>query len=158
MPQAKFNLGIGLIQTGILGDAQDAKITYNNATLGVDDLTENDYIIVNRVDNYGRGKTDYITIEAATEEDAIAKYNAENWAPASGLSVIKGNETFTLYRIDTALARVRTFVSTGESGIQEVGKAVVSDHNAPVYNLNGERVSVLKKGVYVKQGKKFIVK
>ena len=161
MPAAKFNLGIGLIQTGILGDAQDAKITYNNATLGVDGLTENDYIIVNRIDNYGRGKTDDITIEAATEEEAIAQYNAMNWAPSSGLTVLKGNETFTLYRIDTALARVRTFVAkTDGTGIEEVRNDVeVSDHNAPIYNLNGVQVNpkALKKGVYVKQGKKFII-
>jgi hypothetical protein len=34
----------------------------------------------------------------------------------------------------------------------------VSDHNAPIFNLTGARVSTLNKGVYVKQGKKFIVK
>jgi len=156
--QMKFNLGVGLIQTGVLGDEQTASITVQNATLGVDGLTDNDYIIVNRVDNYGRGKTDYITIYAETEEEAIAKYNAENWAPESGLSVIKGTETFQLYRIDTALARVRTFVQSG-TGIKEVGMGrEISDHNAPIFNLTGARVSTLHKGVYVKQGKKFIVK
>ena len=116
---------------------------------------------MNRVDNYGRGKTDYITIFADTEEEAIAQYNAENWAPESGLSVIKGTETFLLYRIDTALARVRTFVLQGESGIQVLPyNQIVSDHNAPIFNLNGVQVNAksLKKGVYVKQGKKFIVR
>ena len=161
MPQMKFNFGIGLIQTGILGDAQDGKITYNNATLGVDGLTEDDFIIVNRIDNYGRSKTDDIFVEAATEEEAIAKYNALNWAPASGLSVIKGNETFTLYRIDTALARVRTFVAKNPTGIETLPyNKVVSDHNAPIYNLNGVQVNpnALQKGIYIKQGKKFIVR
>ena len=159
--QMKFNLNIGLICTGIVGDAQDASITIQNATLGVDGLTDNDYVIVNRVDNYGRGKTNYITINAPTEEEAIALYNAENWAPESGLSVIKGTETFQLYRIDTALARVRTFVLQGESGIKALPyNQVVSDHNAPIYNLNGVQVNAksLKKGVYVKQGKKFVIK
>ena len=160
-PQMKFNLNIGLICTGVVGDAQDASITIQNATLGVDGLTDNDYVIVNRVDNYGRGKTNYITISAPTEEEAIALYNAENWAPESGLSVIKGTETFQLYRIDTALARVRTFVLQGESGIKALPyNKVVSDHNAPIFNLNGVQVNAksLKKGVYVKQGKKFVVK
>ena len=160
-PQMKFNLNIGLICTGVCGDAQDASITIQNATMGVDGLTDNDYVIVNRVDNYGRGKTNYITITAPTEEEAIALYNAENWAPESGLSVIKGTETFQLYRIDTALARVRTFVLQGESGIKALPyNQIVSDHNAPIYNLNGVQVNpnALNKGVYVKQGKKFVVK
>ena len=157
----KFNLNIGLINTGVVGDEQTASITVQNATMGVDGLTDSDYIIVNRVDNYGRSKTDYITIFAETEEEAIQKYNAEYWAPESGLSVIKGTETFQLYRIDTALARVRTFVNKGGSGIETLPyNKIVSDHNAPIYNLNGVQMNpnTLKKGVYVKQGKKFVVK
>ena len=157
----KFNLNIGLINTGVVGDEQTASITVQNATMGVDGLTDSDYIIVNRVDNYGRSKTDYITIFAETEEEAIQKYNAEYWAPESGLSVIKGTETFQLYRIDTALARVRTFVNKGGSGIKTLPyNEVISDHNAPIYNLNGVQMNpnTLKKGVYVKQGKKFIVR
>ena len=37
---------------------------------------------------------------------------------------------------------------------------VVSDHNAPIYNINGVQVNPnnLQKGIYVKQGKKFIVR
>lgn len=160
IPAMKFNYGVGLINTGVKGDAQSESITVQNTTLGVDGLTDNDFIIVNRVDNYGRGKTDDIFIEAASEEEAIQKYNALNWAPASGLSVIKGTATFQLYRIDTALARVRTFVAKNTDGIEEIPyNKIVSDHNAPIYNLNGVQVNAksLKKGVYVKQGKKFVV-
>ena len=160
---AKFNLNIGLINVGAREDDMSGALGQGvtNAIMGVDGLTDSDYIIVNRVDNYGRGKTDYITIFADTEEEAIAQYNAENWAPESGLSVIKGTETFLLYRIDTALARVRTFVLQSESGIQVLPyNLIVSDHNAPIFNLNGVQVNAksLKKGVYVKQGKKFIVR
>ena len=160
---AKFNLNIGLINVGAREDDMSGALGQGvtNAIMGVDGLTDSDYIIVNRVDNYGRGKTDYITIFADTEEEAIAQYNAENWAPESGLSVIKGTETFLLYRIDTALARVRTFVLQSESGIQVLPyNQSVSDHNAPIFNLNGVQVNAksLKKGVYVKQGKKFIVR
>ena len=160
---AKFNLNIGLINVGAREDDMSGALGQGvtNAIMGVDGLTDSDYIIVNRVDNYGRGKTDYITIFAETEEEAIAKYNAENWAPESGLSVIKGTETFQLYRIDTALARVRTFVLKGADGIKALPyNQIVSDHNAPIYNLNGVQMNpnTLKKGVYVKQGKKFIVR
>ena len=157
----KVNYGVGLINAGAKGDETGAGGTnYATGTLGVDGLTENDFIIVNRVDNYGRGKTDDIYVEAASEEEAIQKYNALNWAPASGLSVLKGDETFTMNRIDAALARVRTYKSKGGStGIYNVDyDKVVSDHNAPIYNLNGIQVKTLQKGVYIKQGKKFIVK
>lgn len=160
---AKFYLNIGLINVGNREDDMSGALGQGvaNAVMGVDGLTDNDYIIVNRVDNYGRSKTDYITVFADTEEEAIQKYNAENWAPESGLSVIKGTETFQLFRIDTALARVRTFVNKGGSGIKTLPyNEVISDHNAPIYNLNGVQMNpnTLKKGVYVKQGKKFIVR
>ena len=159
----KINYQIGLINAGAKADETGAGGTnYATAVLGVDGLTDKDFIIVNRIDNYGRGKTDDIFIEAASEEEAIQQYNAKNWAPASGLSVIKGTETFTMNRIDAALARVRTYVSKGGSdGIYNVTKEnIVSDHNAPIYNLNGVQVNpnTLKKGIYIKQGKKFIVK
>ena len=158
----KINYQIGLINAGAKADETGAGGTnYATAVLGVDGLTDKDFIIVNRIDNYGRGKTDDIFIEAASEEEAIQQYNAKNWAPASGLSVIKGTETFTMNRIDAALARVRTYVSKGGSdGIYNVTKEnIVSDHNAPIYNLNGVQVNpnTLKKGIYIKQGKKFIV-
>jgi len=156
----KVNYCVGLINAGLKGDETGAGGTnYATGTLGVDGLTDNDFIIVNRVDNYGRSKTDYLYISAETEEEAIAKYNAEYWAPESGLSVIKGTATFTMNRIDAALARVRTFVATGQSGVKDIKAETVSDHNAPIYNLNGVRVDgALKKGIYIKQGKKFIVK
>ena len=121
---AKFNLNIGLINVGAREDDMSGALGQGvtNAIMGVDGLTD----------------SDYITIFADTEEEAIAQYNAENWAPESGLSVIKGTETFLLYRIDTALARVRTFVLQSESGIQVLPyNLIVSDHNAPIFNLNG---------------------
>ena len=52
-------------------------------------------------------------------------------------------------------------LSPGTSGIKDiVAGQVISDHNAPIYNLNGVQVNAksLKPGVYVKQGKKFIVR
>ena len=86
-------------------------------------------------------------------------YKAENLGDGTNVQVKRGTETFSLYRIDTAIACIEIYKSTGESGIKDVTGVVVSDHNAPIYNLNGVQVDAksLKKGIYVKQGKKFIV-
>ena len=75
--------------------------------------------------------------------------------------MLRGTDTYSLYRIDTAIARVDIFKAVGGvDGIEEVASEIVSDPNAPVYNLNGVRVNgnTLQKGIYVKQGKKFIVR
>ena len=75
--------------------------------------------------------------------------------------VIKGNETFTLNRIDAALTRVLVLSAKNGTGIDNMNyNKVVSDANAPVYNLNGVKMNpnALTKGIYVKQGKTFLVK
>ena len=153
---AKVNLGIGLINDGIKGGS--TSIGYANAPMGVDGLTDNDYYIVYVISDYGSSSMHPVYPQGTKPADGKALYKAENLGDGTNVQVLRGTELFSLYRIDTAVARIDVFKSTGESGIQEIGKAVVSDANAPIYNLNGERVSVLKKGVYVKQGKKFIVR
>ena len=153
---AKINMGIGLINDGVKG-GQD-KINYANAPVGVDGLTDNDYYILYVINDYGSSSKHPVYPQGTKPADGKALYKAENLGDGTNVQVLRGTDVFSLYRIQDAIARVEVYKSTGESGIQEVGKAIVSDANAPIYNLNGERVSVLKKGVYVKQGKKFIVK
>ena len=167
----KFNLGIGMIQTGILGEAQDAKITVQNITMGLDGLTDNDYYIVYVINNYG-GSSLHPLFEAGTAvADATAAYkamnlgdglDARNLTPTdTDVRIIRGTETFDLYRIDTALARIDIFKAKNASGIETLPyNQIVSDHNAPIYNLNGVQVNpnALTKGIYIKQGHKFVVK
>ncbi len=155
----KINYGIGILNAGAKADETGAGGTnYPNGIVGVDGLTDNDYYIVYVISDYGTSSKHPIYPQGTSEAEGKALYKAENLGDGSNVQVLRGTETFSLYRIDTAIARVEVYKSTGESGIQEIGKAIVSDANAPIYNLNGERVSTLKKGVYVKQGKKFIVK
>ena len=164
----KMYLNVGLCHSGVLGDDETydpagvgyGNIRLNNTTLGVDGLTDDDFIVVSKISNYGRGATDNVFIEAATEAEATQKYIAMNRSNVS--EVYKGTETFQLFRVDTALSRVLV-LTPGASGIDEIftsDQKTISDHNAPVYNLNGVQVNAknLKAGVYVKQGKKFIVK
>ena len=75
--------------------------------------------------------------------------------------MLKGTELFNLYRIDTAIARIDVFKAVAGDGIEEINNGMmVSDHNAPVYNLNGVQVNAnsLQRGIYIKQGKKFVVR
>ena len=164
----KMYLNVGLCHSGVLGDDESydpagagyGNIRLNNTTLGVDGLTDDDFIVVSKISNYGRGATDNVFVEAATEAEATQKYIAMNRSNVS--EVYKGTETFQLYRVDTALGRVLV-LTPGTVGIDEIftsDQKTISDHNAPVYNLNGVQVNAknLKSGVYVKQGKKFIVR
>lgn len=49
------------------------------------------------------------------------------------------------------------FPSEGTTGVENI-KNNVETKNAPIYNLNGQRVINPTKGIYIKNGKKFIVK
>ena len=167
----KFNYGIGMIQTGILGDAQDAKITIQNLTMGIDGLTENDYYIVYVINNYGGSSLHPLFEQGTAVADATAAYHALNLGDGlnplnltptdTDVRVLRGTDTFDLYRIDTAISAIEIYKSAGGSGIKALPyNQIVSDHNAPIYNLNGVQMNpnTLKKGVYVKQGKKFVIK
>ena len=155
----KVNYGIGLINDGIKGGS--TSIGYANAPMGVDGLTDNDYFIAYVISDYGSSSLHPIYPQGTKPADAKALYKAENLGDGTNVQVLRGTETLSLYRIDTAIARIDVFKAQGQSGIQTLPyNQIVSDHNAPIYNLNGVQMNAksLKKGVYVKQGKKFVVK
>jgi hypothetical protein len=157
----KMNYGIGLINDGITGgqEAGKEKINYANAPITIDGLTDNDYFIVYVISDYGSSSMHPVYPQGTTVADGKALYKAENLGDGTNVQVLRGTETFSLYRIDTAIARIDIFKAVGGTGIETLPyNQVVSDHNAPVYNLNGVQVTTLKKGIYIKQGKKFIVK
>ena len=157
----KMNYGIGLINDGITGgqEAGNEKINYANAPITIDGLTDNDYFIVYVISDYGSSSKHPIYPQGTSLADGKAMYKAENLGDGTNVQVKRGTETFSLYRIDTAIARIDVFKSKGGSGIETLPyNEVISDHNAPIYNLNGVQVKTLKKGIYIKQGKKFVVK
>ena len=154
----KMNYGIGLINTGCKTD-DGTSINYANGIVGVDGLTDNDYYIVYVISDYGSSSKHPIYPQGTTVADGKALYKAENLGDGSNVQVKRGAETFSLYRIDTAIARIDVFKAVGGTDIETLPyNQVVSDHNAPIYNLNGVQVTTLKKGIYIKQGKKFVVK
>ncbi len=152
--------GVGVISPGKKGDDGSGSWV-QNATLGVDGLTDDDFIVVCKIGSYGTSVNPTYKLEDGyTEESAAEAYNKLHKYTIT--EVYPGTKTFPLYRIDTSLARV--FIlrdKTKPSGIETINyNKVVSDHNAPIYNLNGVQVNpnALQKGIYVKQGKKFIVR
>ncbi len=156
----KFNYEIGLINTGTKTD-DGTSINYANGPIGVDGLTDNDFFIVYVISDYGNSSAHPVFEAGTSVEDATAQYKAMNLGDGTNVQVLKGTETFSLYRIDTAIARIDVFKAVAGEGIYEVGTTdIVSDHNAPIYNLNGMQVKAnsLKSGIYIKQGKKFIVR
>ena len=85
--------------------------------------------------------------------------NYINGKDQNGVDAKKGKSDWGGIRVDEAIACVKTFKAKNGTGIEEINtEKVVSDHNAPIYNMNGVQVKNLKKGIYVKQGKKFVVK
>lgn len=164
----KMYEGIGLLFSGNLGDGGDfytsedatyASIAVNNVILGVDGLTSNDMILVSKITDYGTTSAHPQFPLGTDPAEAKAKYMESNLGDAKEI-ISSGLETFQLYRVQDAITRVQV-LSPGTSGIKEIIPGqVVSDHNAPIYNLNGVQVNAksLKPGVYVKQGKKFIVR
>ncbi len=169
----KVNYNIGLINTGTKTD-EGTSINYAVGNIGIDGLTDNDFYMVYLICDYGstsehpvfpvgtkpaEGKEQYLAMNLGT---AVANANQQiNGAAAKDgqALVLKGTDIFGLYRIDTAITRIDIFKAKNGSGIETLPyNQIVSDHNAPIYNLNGVQVTTLKKGIYIKQGKKFIVR
>lgn len=164
VPSIKVNMGIGLIQTAAPGDdpANATVRSLETITLSIADLTEEDFYIVYKINDYGTSSKHPIYEVGTTKEDGIAKYKAENLGDGTMVEVHKGNETFDLYRIDTAIARITIFKNANPTNIKDVTNGVKNnaDENAPIYDLRGvqQTKGALQKGVYIQNGKKFVNK
>jgi len=163
----KMYLGIGLCQSGVLGDAATydpanagyGNILLNDAPIGVDGLTDEDFIVVSKIGDYGSTSVHPVFEAGTSVDDAKAQYKAMNLGDLT--SVIKGDQTFTIHRVDEVLTRILVLTPKNGTGIETINyNKVVTDHNAPIYNLNGVQMNpnALTKGIYIKQGKKFIVR
>ncbi len=160
----KMYEGIGLVQSGVLGDDESydpagagyGNIRLNNTTLGVDGLTDDDLIVVSKIDNYGGGSLhpDY---EAGTDVDeARQQYKASHLGAVK--ETYKGTETFQLFRVDTALNRVLVLTPAKNipTSVAISEREETTHHDGFVYNLNGQRINTPAKGLYIKNGKKII--
>ena len=161
-------IGVGFVFPGVQGDTETydpanagyGNIRVANATFGVDGLTDNEFIIVSKLGSYGNTANHGDFAAGTDPEAAKAEWLQQDLGAAK--EVYTGLQTFQLYRIDTAMSRVTVLTPKADpTGIETLNyNKVVSDQNAPIYNLNGVHVNpnALQKGIYIKQGKKFIVK
>ena len=160
-------IGVGFVFPGVQGDEENydpagagyGNIRVANATLGVDGLTDDEFIIVSKIQGYGN-TANHGDYPAGTDPEA-AKADWMQQDMGATKEVYTGLQTFQLYRIDTAISRVTVLTPKNATGIEETSyNKVLSDQNAPIYNLNGVQMNSknLTKGIYVKQGKKFVVK
>ena len=72
---------------------------------------------------------------------------------------MKGFRAYFAIPKDTAASALRVVIDGTATSIKNIDSEVV-ESNAPVYNLQGQRVdgNNLTPGIYVKAGKKFVVK
>lgn len=120
-------------------------------------LTDDQYALVYKINSYGRYQgTNYVAKgayssfeEAAADQHGILSH------------VIKGNGSFNLYRYDTVITRIEIMSAKAGSPISDL-RVDLEDPNAPIYNLQGILMDCSKeslpKGIYLQNGKKFLVK
>ena len=144
--------GIGLVLDGRKGDDGSGS-WINNWFFKVEGATADDIITVASVSNYG-------STSLHPSVASIDEYLAQDNAPVT--AVLAGDKAFSLYRISDALGKVIVYSAKGgATGIKTVNANTQNTADAPIYSLNGVRMSSkhnLPKGVYIQGGKKFVVK
>jgi len=141
---ARGNIAI-LLEEGIFVNGtgyNNLELTFDPAYV-TDDASKPNFIEIRKTNNYDRydkGKGRHTTDIRKTDDTS-----------------------YTLYRFDTAIHSARIFTYKGftpkdPTAIQTIATEKVAE-DAPVYNLNGVRVEApVQKGIYIKGGKKFVVK
>lgn len=144
--------GVGLNVEGRKGDDLSGS-WITSLYLTVNGLTSDDIVLVSSLSNYGSNSLHPVV---ATLDDYVAAHNA----PIT--SVLKGNDQIALYRISDVIARILVMSpKKNATGISEVSvEENKLNTDAPIYTISGVRVSKnnLKAGVYVQNGKKFVVR
>ena len=83
-----------------------------------------------------------------SEETYVYIYGGENSAAANGMRFAPATGSLKIYGIE---------VESVTDGI-ETATMIDDDSDAPVYNLNGQRVNTPHRGIYIQNGKKVLVK
>ena len=126
--------------TFTLADASDVVTELANDLTGV--LTETE---LNSVKN-----SDQVRI--FSKKDNVAGF----YKPNSGITSLAANKAYIMAPTNEG-ALVLNFAGGEVTGINQA-TINATESNAPIYDLTGRRVAKAVKGIYVKNGKKFIVK
>ncbi|MBO4827486.1 MAG: hypothetical protein J5506_09700, partial [Prevotella sp.] len=84
-----------------------------------------------------------------TEDTYVYIYGGTSSAGAKGMNRAAGSGSLKIYGIE---------VVGGENGIEAIDNGQLAIDNSPMYNLNGQRVNEPTKGVFIRNGKKVLVK
>jgi hypothetical protein len=152
------------ISNVIFNKASDASISANTPVLLKTSTTETTFTFNGKTIKAGEAKAeginfDFVGTYAATTTIAEGNYfigNNQLWR-SEGATTIKGTRAYLKAKTDNPEARIAGFVVNDEVTAIE-GLTVENSNNAALYNLNGQRISTPKKGLYIREGKKFVVK
>ncbi|MDE6479893.1 MAG: hypothetical protein K2L45_06445 [Muribaculaceae bacterium] len=131
----------------------------NNNNIIVHDLDQNDFVVINYINNYG-GNSNHPT--CATDDEYYAQLAGEDAVYSVAETGVLNEETglydvtYALYRIDTACAKITVYKQNGDA-VEAVEAVKAVDNNW--YSIDGVRVAQpTRPGLYIHNGKKIIVK
>lgn len=141
---ARANIAI-LLEEGLFANTtsyNNLEITFDSKWV-TDDAAKPNFIEIRRTNNYDRydkGPGRHIT-------DIVKTDKAD----------------YTITRFDTAIHSARVFTYKGfvpgSTGIEAITTVKEADKNAPIYTIGGVQVKdASQKGIYIQNGKKFVVK
>lgn len=145
----------------------------NNNDVTIKDLEATDFVVANKINDYGSNSNHPI---CATDAEYFAQlagddevYNAANLPAEANLKkngeayAVVNEETgkydihMPLYRIDTVLTKLTIFSQAGTQGVEGVESEVAGDNY--YYTIDGLRLDQPNRpGLYIHNGKKIIVK
>ncbi|MDE5840744.1 MAG: hypothetical protein K2H49_07465, partial [Muribaculaceae bacterium] len=135
----------------------------NNKNIDVLDLDKTDFVVINRISDYGSNSIHPVCADDDAYYAQLAGDSEVYSVAASGvLNEETGKYTVScpVYRIDTAATCVTAFAQVGgpiEDAVEAVEAAAVVDNNW--YTISGVRVAEpTQPGLYIHNGKKYIVK
>lgn len=134
----------------------------NNKNVDVFNLDPTDFVVINRINNYG-GNSCHPTVETVEEYYAqLAGDNEVYSVAASGVQGDNGLYTVSMpvYRIDTAATRVTVYGQKGApSAVEGIEAAPVVNGDGKWYNLQGIQVAEPNaSGIYIHNGKKVLIR
>lgn len=135
--------------TGVLLDCQTGTHTFLPAIEAGETAEDNDLTAVLFGETVDTGINAYI-LSGSGDDVAFRRLTA------TGDRTISGNKAYLVVPQGTEAARLTISLRGGVTGI--AGAAEADSTDAPVYDLSGRRVFQLGQGVYIRNGRKFIVK
>lgn len=147
---------------------------YNPVT--INNLDENDFVMVNTINDYGSNSCHpvcataeeyYAQLEGANTVISVAGVDPDAVYSRSSNAVSKTydeenqtwNVIFPLYRIDTVVTKITAFYDKNAAGIADVIAEPAQNNDPYYYSIDGLRtLEPAQTGIYIHQGKKVYIR